>query len=228
MLFSLLLYPFALRSNFDDSTPLKIEVGLQNYRDNVIRGIDAFIDRNLLLSIKYFNAAAECNSSQPLVQRGICLYCIEDYGNAEKQLARDIKIIEQASDIKATDLRLWRSACLRKLGSVEDAIAAIDMGALKAGVNEERFIVGMIGRLYRGEPALMDIIETIGAVDDRDLLGTRFFGNFYLGLYFDSTGERELAKSFLELPAMSDRYPSSDLWHHVPRVLNEIRHGMIS
>lgn len=51
------------------------------------------------------------------------------------------------------------------------------------------------------------------------LIGVKFYGNFYLGLYFDSMNDTEAAKHFLSYPATSNRYPNLDMWYHVPRLL---------
>jgi len=46
-----------------------------------------------------------------------------------------------------------------------------------------------------------------------------FFGNFFLGLFFDATGNREMARSMLAFPRDSRRFPEADMWYHVPRAL---------
>lgn len=69
-------------------------------------------------------------------------------------------------------------------------------------------------------------------------MGAIFYGNFYLGLYFDSigthafsvtlyaytvTGDSGLAQAFLRFPFESARYPPSDMWYHLPRALFRMR-----
>ena len=59
----------------------------------------------------------------------------------------------------------------------------------------------------------------IGKPDQEDFEGNSFYGNFYLGLYFDSIGNDYFANTFLSIPAQSRKYSDSDMWFHVPKML---------
>ena len=63
------------------------------------------------------------------------------------------------------------------------------------------------------------MMEIIGKVDDKDMEGNSFYGNFYVGLYYDSIDSRYFAQTFLAIPAASTRYEDDDMWYHLPRVL---------
>ena len=79
----------------------------------------------------------------------------------------------------------------------------------------------------------------VGSADAEDRLGYRFYGNFFLALYYDSigkvdrlwlrnlsrlcVGEQDMAQTFLAFPCTSKRYPPTDMWYHVPRALAKLR-----
>lgn len=198
--------------------------GLRYFREYAKRGIKRFRERDIEGCLADFDRATNSNSSQPLIQRGIALYCAGHYLNASVQLERDIAIIEGSKTFKASDLRIWLSACFNKLDRKEDAIAALDHSYLStSGLIEQRFIINSTMSFFAGEMPLDDIMGLIGETDERDVFGFRFFGNFYLGLYYDSVGEDDLARVFLSFPRDSDRYPDKDMWYHVPRYLYTLR-----
>ena len=66
---------------------------------------------------------------------------------------------------------------------------------------------------------LDDMLDYIGKADENDFEGRRFYGNFYLGLYFDSMNSSELSEAFLQYPQESKKYRSHDMWFHLPKVL---------
>jgi tetratricopeptide (TPR) repeat protein len=201
-----------------------VEEGLRYFREYAKRGLKRFRDRNIEGCLADFDRAANANSSQPLVQRGIALYCAGRYEDASLQLEKDIAMIEGSKAFKASDLRIWNSASLNKLGRKEDAIRALDHTYLTTtGLVEKRFIINCTMSFYANEMPLDDMMEVIGSTDERDVFGFRFFGNFYLGLYYDSIGEPDLARVFLSFPRDSTRYPDKDMWYHLPRFLYTLR-----
>jgi hypothetical protein len=72
---------------------------------------------------------------------------------------------------------------------------------------------------FASQVPLEELLDSLGAVDERDTFGARYFGNFYLGLFYDSVGEPGLSQAFLTIPNESERYPKRDMWYHVPRML---------
>jgi tetratricopeptide (TPR) repeat protein len=201
-----------------------VETGLRYFREYAKRGMKRFRDRDIEGSLADFDRAVSSNSSQPLIQRGIALYCAGQYQNASEQLERDIAILEGSKTFKASDLRIWLSASLNKQNRKEDAIAALDHSYLStSGLVEQRFIINSTLSFFAGEMPLDDMMTIIGDTDERDVFGFRFFGNFYLGLYYDSVNEEDLARVFLSYPKESTRYPDRDMWYHVPRYLYTLR-----
>jgi tetratricopeptide (TPR) repeat protein len=219
---------------YDDSdtgTGTELLLSLQTFKACAQQGMEQFMAGNLTSAIQYFDAAVAANSSQPLTQRGIALYCLGDYEEAQKQLASDIAQVEKMRMFKATDLRLWRYAALRKLSKpAEEAIVALDLHSPSSGLFEHRPLLNSTLLFYGNERTLEEQLEFVGATDpnDKDMFGIRFFGNFYLGLYYDAIGEPGLAQAFLTIPYTSNRYPARDMWYHIPRILYEQRFGVSS
>jgi hypothetical protein len=82
---------------------------------------------------------------------------------------------------KASDLRLWRSAALNKLGHKDQAVEALDINnvAQNGLLYEDKYIMNSTLSFFAGVKTLEDIIEVIGSTDGKDLCGNSFFGNFY-------------------------------------------------
>lgn len=170
------------------------------------------------------DAAVKLNTNQPLIQRGIILYCLGRYDEALQQLMKDTEIMEKAKFMKASDLRIWTAACCNKLGLFDNALVAIDSPKRSPNaMPEERYILNSTLSFFAKENTLDDMLELVGSADPQDVAGTTFYGNFYLGLYFDSVGEVEMARSFMQFPYESDRYKTDDMWHHLPRMLYKQR-----
>jgi tetratricopeptide (TPR) repeat protein len=200
----------------------------QRFYDCVSSGLEKFKEGLLDDSIALFDKALSYNSvkaPQPLSQRGIALYLAGDYERANIQLKQDIEIIEDAKLYKASDLRLWRCATLNKMGLKEDALQALDVDNLvQSGLlYEDKFVMNSTLNFYAGRKTLEDMIEVIGSTEEKDLCGNSFFGNFYLGLFFDSTDQVYLAKTFISIPLRSMKYPSTDMWYHIPKLLVQKR-----
>lgn len=195
---------------------------LRYYREYVKRGMKRFMDRDFLGATADFDRAKGFNGSQPLIQRGILLYCTGNYEASAGQFSDDIKILEGTKMVKASDLRLWRSACYNKLGNFEKSFDSLDLqNRLCYGNFEQRYIINQTLHFFGQERSIDDMLEIVGTADERDFSGVRFFGNFYLGLYYDSMNIGELSLSFLDIPANSFRYPSKDMWFHLPRVMKD-------
>eukprot|EP01041_Mallomonas_annulata_P001898 gene1898-3675_t len=196
--------------------------GLRYYREYVKRGMQRFMNHDLQGAEADFNMAKEFNNTQPLIQRGIALYCNGKYDAAAEQFGCDIKYLENLKIVKSSDLRLWKSACLRKLGYIEEADNALDLNNIASyGISEGRYLMNNTLNFYAGQRSIEDMLDIVGSGDEKDFLGVRFFGNFYIGLYYHSIGNMDFAKLFLEIPASCDRYSDKDMWYHVPRVLYE-------
>ena len=196
------------------------------FKEYAQRGLKAFRETNdVHKALQFFEKAKEMNSGkrpQPFSQRGILLYIAKNFEDAQVQLAQDIGLIEEAKIFKATDLRLWRSACLHKLGRKEEAITCLDVeNEDPSGLIEDKYLMIQLLNFYAGKKTLEEMIECIGTTentDGNDLVRTSFFGNFYLGLYFDATDNEYFGQAFLSICAASEKYPKNDMWYHLPRV----------
>ena len=196
-----------------------------NFNDNTFRtfvreGIQKLLDGDVVGSVTAWDNAARCNSTQPLQQRGIVLYCIGRFDCAEQQLKEDIRKFEMMKISKASELRLWRSAALNKLGRFEEAKRALDVNNL-AGISiatQSKFVNATLS-FFNGEITVEDMISFTGNPSEKDLSGNYFYGNFFIGLYFDSIGEPSFAEVFLAIPNESTRYSQKDMWYHIPRLL---------
>ncbi len=106
----------------------------------------------------------------------------------------------QVQPFKATDVRIWLSSALYRIGKSEQAIEALDMDS---DLKEHRYMMNKLLLLYAGKISLDEMLEVLGSADNgnRDLLGDQFYGSFYLGLYFDSQNEQDLCRAFLDVPA---------------------------
>ena len=193
--------------------------GLKQYREYAKSGLNKIVnDNNIEGAIEDFKMALSKNSSQPLQQLGILYYCIGRYEEAEQQLLSDITIMEQSKLFKASDLRLWRSAALNKLNKPREAYLALDHTYL-SGIPESRPIMNMTLNFYAQKLPLEYMMDIVNNMNVQDFSGVRFFTNFYIGLYYDSISNEELATAFLSIIQQSNKYPPKDMWYHVPRIL---------
>lgn len=201
------------------------------FKEYAQRGLKAFRETNdLKETLEFFDKAKDMNCGkrpQPFSQRGIMLYIANRFEEAEAQLSQDITLIEEAKIFKATDLRLWRSACLHKLGRKEEAITCLDVdNDDPSGMVEDKYLMVQLLNFYADKKTLEETMESIGLVENtdiKDLIKTSFYGNFYLGLYFDATENEYFAPTFMSMCASSEKYPSNDMWYHLPRVFMKER-----
>lgn len=211
--------------NGNEESLNKMDDSYKSFREYTKRGITRFQNGDLTGAITDMNRAMiVSNSSQPLQQRGILLYIAGDYEGAKDQLLGDIKKFEKMQLYKASELRLWCSACYNKLGDRESAMKALDLdNDLCLPLQMQSSLVNNTLLLYGQRMPLEDVLEQIGSADEKDLYGLRYYGNFYIGLYFDSIDELGLCQAFLSIPNDSDRYSKRDMWYHVPRFLYKQR-----
>lgn len=207
----------AAYNDYIDGTD-KIVDGLKFFRQYALKGLELFQNNDLDGAIESLITAKSYNTSQPLMQLGIFLYISGNYYDASIQLLSDIKLIEKSKIIKASDLRLWLSACYNKLGKEHEAYTALDHTYLSY-IPETKYFMNCTLKFFAKEMSIEDILDLLGNLDDKDFGGIRFFTNFYLGLYYDSIGDVEMAQSLLSLSANSDKYPVKDVWYHLPRIL---------
>ena len=88
-------------------------------------GIREFQGGNFSSAAALFDEAAGLQLSQPIVQRGVTLYLLGRYEEALTQLLTDTERLEKLKLFKASDLRLWMSACCNKLKLVDYAVQVL-------------------------------------------------------------------------------------------------------
>jgi len=197
---------------------------LQLFQEYASKGLELFKKRDLKGSIQCLQDASAFNATQPNAQLGIFLYLDERYEEAAAQLDSDIKKIESSKSFKATDLRIWRSACLNKLGKVEESITSLDLLNIAVPeAKEDRILMNYTLQFFGRQKTLDEMIQFIEAVSDNDFTGRKFYGNFYLGLFYDSIGERDMSALFLSFPCKSRKFSDKDMWFHLPRIFFDCR-----
>lgn len=203
----------------------QLEDSLRTFRDEARKGIEYVTTGRVEDALVAFDRANRANSSQALPQRGILLYCIGDFENAQSQLGRDIAILEKPKFQKIIELRIWRSACLFRLGKKDEALKVLDIAnTVNLPCDKHSLVMNYTAQFFAGERPIEDILEFFGNDDEKDVMGRRYYGNMYLGLYFDAVGEKDLAQAFLAIPAQSSRYGETDMWYHIPRIFYRNRY----
>lgn len=204
-----------------------LQMGLQYFREYAKRAISRFQAGDINGALADFDRAAAANSTQPLQQRGMVKYIAGFFEEAEQQFRSDIAKLEEMKEHKAVELRLWHSASLNRLGLFEEAKAALDIdNHLCFPPAFESAMLNQTQEFYAGRVELEEMLHCVGSVEDGDIDagGRVFYGNFYLGLYFDSMQQMDMAQVFLSIPyTRSAKKSKRDMWHHLPRALYEMR-----
>ena len=198
-----------------------IQEGLSNYREKARQGIDCMMGGDLSAAAQCFDAAQGHNRTQVLLQRGMTEYMLGNYKKASEQLERDVNAMENRNLklYKATDARLWWSASLRRQGLIEASVDALDLH--NRDLEESRHFMLAMLEFYSGKMALEELMEIVGDVSTRDVAGTTYYGNFYIGLYFSACQDIGMARAFLDITVQADKFADTDLWHHLPRLLKD-------
>ena len=207
---------------------LGVNENTRYFREYASRGLEKFKKGDLDGSIQDLRKARDADSRQPLMQLGIFLYINGNYEDAEKQLMKDIITIENARINKASELRIWRSASLSKLGNTREAKQILNEPVTKnfTAMNEDRYIMNITMGLFNGDIGLESIMQLIESSEERDASGFRFYGNLYTALYFDSIGDADLCKTFLGFAIATNPSTSRDIWYHLPRLYYIKRYGV--
>ncbi|MBL8890682.1 MAG: PQQ-binding-like beta-propeller repeat protein [Planctomycetaceae bacterium] len=138
---------------------------------------------------------------QRLWERGISQYLVGQYQAGAKQFE-----LYQTYHDNDVENSVWRYLCQVKVDGKE--VAKQQLLPIR---NDPRVPLMDIYRLFQGQGSVDDVLAAISAGDpqESELASRRFYGHYYLGLYFDSLGDREQAikhvKLALEVPAESPR-----------------------
>lgn len=212
---------FVNRAKGDGQDILKpiTQDGLREFRAHASAGMQFMMDGDLNQALDCFDDAKNANTTQLLIQRGMTQFLLGNYEEAASQFKQDVDYMENKNLklFKATDARLWWSASLRALDREVEAKDALDV--YNDELEETRYLMQVLLRYYHGDAPLEELMQVIGDADDRDVLGNNYYGNFYLALYLTATGEKDMAKAFLDLVCDSGNLDDKDLWRHLPSLL---------
>jgi len=134
-----------------------------------------------------------------LWQRGIALYYAGRYDDCRKQF-------EAHRTVNPDDVEnaAWHFLCVARAESAERARA----GLLPVGP-DARVPMREVLELFRGKMTTEQVMAAAGTS-----LSGQFYGNLYIGLYYEAIGDNARARTALEAAA-SDRYSSAGGYMHM-------------
>lgn len=132
-------------------------------------------------------------------QRGISLYYLGRYDEGRRQFSA-----YEAKDTNDVENAVWHLMCAARADNIEKA----RKGMLKIG-KDLRVPMMVVYDLFKGTATPADVEAAMegGEVDKAERNRRRFYGNLYLGLYYDMTGDKKKALAHLELAAGKFRDP---------------------
>src|SRR5512134_682363 len=130
------------------------------------------------------------NSAPQLWQRGIALYYAGRYRDCRQQF-------ESHRTVNPNDVEnaAWHFLCVARAESPANARAAL----LPVGP-DSRAPMREIYEMFRGTMKPEDVLTAAGGD-----IGAQFYAHLYMGLYFESTGDRQRTLEHMTIAA-SDRY----------------------
>ncbi len=142
------------------------------------------------------------NSAPQLWQRGIALYYAGRYRDCRQQF-------ESHRTVNPNDVEnaAWHFLCVARAESPANARAAL----LPVGP-DSRAPMREVYEMFRGTMKPEDVLTAAGSD-----LGAQFYGHLYVGLYFESTGDRQRTLEHITIAA-SDRYRIGGYMYGVARV----------
>jgi lipoprotein NlpI len=123
-------------------------------------------------------------------QRGISLYYAGRYKEGAEQFKAGDKVF--ADDVENA---VWHYLCNEKVVGAEKARAAL----LKIGT-DKRVPMMVVYDLFAGKAKPQDVLTAVdeGKPKEAELKSRQFYAHLYLGLYYNSTGDRKQAVEHLE------------------------------
>jgi lipoprotein NlpI len=152
-------------------------------------------------SVAKFNRLVEVapRAMPQLWQRGIALYYAGRYDDCRKQF-------EAHRTVNPDDVEnaAWHFLCVARAEDAQRARAAL----LPVGP-DARVPMREVLELFRGKMTTDQVMQAAG-----NSLSGQFYGNLYVGLYFEAIGDNARARPALEAAA-SDRYRSAGGYMHM-------------
>lgn len=188
-----------------------LENQLQRWNETIIKqpnNPNVYIRRGMVYfqlgkiqeSITDFDTAEKLDSrlTPYLWQRGLSYYYAERFAEGAKQFEIDLTV--NAQDVEET---VWRYLCIARLSGVQ-----IARDSLLSVKNDPRKIMGYVYDLFAGNCTTDDVLN----VGKSEGLKSSFYSHLYLGLYYESEGNEELAKEYIVKAA--DKFKIDDyMWY---------------
>jgi lipoprotein NlpI len=174
------------------------------------RGSVAFKAGKMAESIADFDRAIELEpGSEPYHwQRGISHYYAGRLQDCINQF--DVHRTVNPNDVENT---AWHFLCVATLSGIDKARE--DFLPVKG---DPRTPMREVAELFRGT-GTVEQVEAAAEADGSD--PARFYGHLYLGLYYETTGDKALATRHIR--AAVDDYPASHYMWHVARIHKQLK-----
>ncbi|MBD2294333.1 hypothetical protein H6G06_12760 [Anabaena sphaerica FACHB-251] len=173
------------------------------------RGMVYFQLAKIEESIQDFDTAEKLDSrlTPYLWQRGLSYYYAARFAEGAKQFEIDLTV--NAQDVEET---VWRYLCTARLSGVTEA-----RNSLLPVKNDPRKIMRSVYDLFAGNCTTDDVLN-VGKLGG---LKGNFYNHLYLGLYFESEGNLELAQEYIVKAA--DNYKIDDYMWYLAVVHKQVR-----
>jgi tetratricopeptide (TPR) repeat protein len=188
-----------------------LENQLQEWNNNINiqpNNLNAYIRRGMVYfklgkieeSIQDFDHAEKLDIqiTPYLWQRGLSYYYAERFAEGAKQFETDLTVNSQ--DVEET---VWRYLCIARLLGVTEA-----RNSLLPVKNDPRKIMATIYDLFAGNCSQEDVLN-VGKLTG---LKGKFYSHLYLGLYYETENNWQLAQEYIVKAA--DEYKIDDyMWY---------------
>ena len=177
----------------------------ENPRDVLDRAIGDFLAGRVKESVTGFDrvAALVPDAAPELWQRGIALYYVGRYDDCRKQF--EVHRTVNPADVENA---AWHFLCVARAESPARAKAAL----LPVGP-DQRVPMSEVYQMFKGAMTPEQVMSAAGASPSG-----QFYGNLYLGLYFEATGDPKRARTSLEAAANERFRAVGGYMHTVARV----------
>ncbi|MBE9208407.1 hypothetical protein IQ244_18095 [Nostoc sp. LEGE 06077] len=180
-----------------------------NPKAYIRRGMVKFQLAKIDESIQDFDTAEniEPRLKPYLWQRGLSYYYAERFAEGAQQFEIDLTV--NANDVEET---VWRYLCLARLQGVEVA-----RNSLLKVKNDPRRVLRFIYDLFAGNCTPEEVL-TVG---ESEGIKGKFYSHLYLGLYYESANNLNLAQEYIVKAA--DKYQINDYMWYLAQVHKKLR-----
>jgi lipoprotein NlpI len=173
----------------------------QGFQAMLNRAVTEFENGRFAEAAAAFDSLAKAVPEQApyLWQRGIALYYAGRYADCRRQF-------EQHRSVNPNDVEnaAWHFLCVARADSPSDARAAL----LPVG-RDPRVPMSEVYQMFRGTLKPEQVLSAAGSQP-----AAQFYGNLYLGLYFEALGLKDRAREHLTTAA-ADRFATHGGYMHM-------------